>query len=345
MKSTVKKILAVALVLMMTLPLVAFPASADAYDEAEDGALLYELNFNEYELKGAWDGMKYLTPSEDGTSVELKAGGGTKGVTEGKVDADLPGFSIAGKAYTVVFTLDAERADQEIGFLPDDKVGFIIVPGENSYRFVNTNGEDGTDTVIEEGTYEGVEVGTLPQTYAIQFASEGEGEDAKIVAYNLCVQIDGEWVLVCEIAEDVLADIPFDWFYNYEEDGEVLFEDDFSIRFYRNRKARNTVNEKMIYVSDFKIYKGMIDAIKAETGGNTDGGNTDGGNTDGGNTDGGNDSANTEAGAPETNAPETEGETEETKNGCGGSLAMTGVALVGACAAVLAIKRRKNEDD
>ena len=50
--------------------------------------------------------------------------------------------------------------------------------------------------------------------------------------------------------------------------------------------------------------------------------------------------------APETEAPETTPETEpEAKKGCGGSIAMSGVALVGACAAMLALKRRKNEDD
>jgi len=49
-----------------------------------------------------------------------------------------------------------------------------------------------------------------------------------------------------------------------------------------------------------------------------------------------------ETSAPETNAPETE---SAAKKGCGASLAMTGVALVGACAAMLAVKRRKNEDD
>ncbi len=48
-----------------------------------------------------------------------------------------------------------------------------------------------------------------------------------------------------------------------------------------------------------------------------------------------------ETSAPETSAPETE---PAAKSGCGASVAMSGVALVGTCAAVLAIKRRKNED-
>ena len=256
MKKAMKKLLCVVLVLMMTLPLLAFPASADAYDEAADGALLYEANFNgNTKLKGAWDGMKYLTPSGDGTSVQIKAGGGKKGVADGDYGTnDLPGFSIAGKTHTVVFTLTAARADQEIGFLPDDKVGFIIVPGENSYRFVDTNGESGTDTVIKEGTYEGVAEGTKKQTYAIEIKSEGAGVGAKIVAYNLCVMIDEEWVVVCEMPKETLAGVAFDWFYM---DGSV-YEDDFSIRFYRNRKVRNTANEDMMTVSDFKIYKGLV---------------------------------------------------------------------------------------
>ena len=90
--------------------------------------------------------------------------------------------------------------------------------------------------------------------------------------------------------------------------------------------------------------------------GNTDNGNTNNGNTDNENTDNGNndnenngnenaENTNTENDAPTTDAPKAEEETEVQKSGCGASLAMSGVALVGTCAAMLAIKRRKDEEN
>ena len=97
-------------------------------------------------------------------------------------------------------------------------------------------------------------------------------------------------------------------------------------------------------------------------GGNTDVGNeNNSGNTNTGNenTNTDNETTNTETNAPETEAstaPETEASTApeseaeivtetEAESGCGASLAMTGIALVGTCAAVLALKRKRNEEN
>ena len=254
MRKITSKILAVALaVCMLPISLLAIPAGAAAkdYDTAAEGELLYTADFNVDKLKGAWDGMKTITPSVDGASVIIKPDSGKKGATEGKSPADLPGVTIAGKAYTVVFTVTAENADQEVGFLPDDWVGFIVTPGKNSYRFVDTKGSGGTDVVLDEGTYAGT--GALTQTYAVEFKSEGSGTSAKIVSYKLFVLINGVWTLACSVSADDIAAAGFDWF--YYEDG--VYEEDFSVRFYRNRKARDANNNANMTVSDFKIYKGL----------------------------------------------------------------------------------------
>ena len=191
-------------VCMLPLSLLTIPAAADAYSEADDGDLLYTANFNVDKLKGAWDGMTTITPSTDGASVTLKPSSNKKGATEGNSPADLSGFSIAGKAHTVVFTVTAENENQEVGFLPDDWVGFIVTPGKNSYRFVDTKGSNGTDVVLDEGTYAGT--GALTQTYAVEFKSEGADTSARIVSYKLFVLINGEWTLACSVsAEDIAA--------------------------------------------------------------------------------------------------------------------------------------------
>ena len=258
MRKITSKILAVALAVgMLPISLLAIPAGAAAkdYDTAAEGELLYTADFNVDKLKGAWDGMKTITPSADGASVIIKPDSGKKGATEGKSPADLPGVTIAGKAYTVVFTVTAENADQEVGFLPDDWVGFIVTPGKNSYRFVDTKGSGGTDVVLDEGTYAGT--GALTQTYAVEFKSEGADTSARIVSYKLFVLINGEWTLACSVSADDIAAAGFDWFYYYDENGKSIYEDDFSVRFYRNRKHRDANNNANMTVSDFKIYKGL----------------------------------------------------------------------------------------
>ena len=80
-------------------------------------------------------------------------------------------------------------------------------------------------------------------------------------------------------------------------------------------------------------------------GGEDNTGNENTGNENTGNENNDNGNTDTKDEAPTTEAPKTEEETEAEKSGCGSTLAMSGVALVGACAAMLAIKRRKNEDD
>ncbi|MBE6536044.1 MAG: hypothetical protein E7677_05425 [Ruminococcaceae bacterium] len=51
---------------------------------------------------------------------------------------DLKGFTILNKSYTVVFTLTASGAYEEIGFFPDDWSGFVLALGQDAYRFVIT---------------------------------------------------------------------------------------------------------------------------------------------------------------------------------------------------------------
>ena len=341
--------------------------------QPSDGDLLYEVNFAGDEVfkepKGVWSGASVKVDAESNTAVysTKKDSSGTnyRGSAWG---ADLKGYNLLGNSYTVVFTVEASDLNQEIGFMPCDHAGFVVTPGNNQYRFITTrfndNGTDGAyEKVIASGEYQTTER-SLKQTFAVELKTSGTKEEPKIDAYNLYVLDGTEWKLVCALdsVNDNLELTDFDWFY-WEND---VYEEDLTMRFYRrcyvldeNGFTTDVLDELQggtVTVSEAKLYKGLICSNGEQPDDNTDSGNTDSGNTDSGNTDSGNtDSGNTsapETNAPETSAPETSApetstpETEpEAKKGCGGSIAMSGVALVGACAAMLAVKRRKNEDD
>ena len=393
-----EKIFAVALVLMMTLPLVAFPVSAneDAQDAVEP---LYVVDFRG---GGEWgknpsdewsafneDVTKSATESE-GKSIDLKFRDvKTQAAVFGNA-LDTDKYEMFGSAFTTVFTVTAEDADQEVGFFPDWQSGFVVKPGKNSYRCVSvpkqTKVNDEERYVVEEilaSQSYGDENGALTQTYAIEVKDEGTGRDSyNVTVYNLYVAQNGEWVLVCSLTPEQMDVNYFDWFYEYKDGGETLYEDDFTIRFYRQyymiedewtTEEQDTTQDGAVTVTDTKIYKGLavtgqlIEAPEAtvidpgnddtdneNTGNENDGNentgneNTDNentGNENTGNENNDNGNTDTKDEAPTTEAPKAEEETEAEKSGCGSTLAVSGVALVGACAAMLAIKRRKNEDD
>ena len=384
---------------MVTLPLVAFPVSAneDAQDAVEP---LYVVDFrgggewekNPSEGWSAFDGDVTRSATEsEGKSIDLKFRGvKTQAAVFGN-ELDTDKYEMSGSAFTTVFTVTAEDADQEVGFFPDWQSGFVVKPGKNSYRYVEflKNGDlrSNVNEVLESQSY-GDENGALTQTYAIEVKDEGTGRDSyNVTVYNLYVAQNGEWVLVCSLTPEQMDVNYFDWFYEYKDGGEMLYEDDFTIRFYRQyymiedewtTEEQDTTQDGAVTVIDTKIYKGLavtgqlIEAPEAtvidpgnddtdneNTGNENDGNentgneNTDNENTDNENTgnentgnentgnNNDNNNINTDTNVPEIDAPETEAE----KSGCGSTLAMSGVALVGACAAMLAIKRRKNEDD
>ena len=342
--------------------------------QPSDGDLLYEVKFegdDVFKPGSSWSGASVKIDKEANTAtISTKKDSSGTNYRGSAWGADLKGYTILGNSYTVVFTVEASDLNQEIGFMPCDHAGFVVTPGNNQYRFITTrfndNGTDGAyEKVIASGEYQTTER-SLKQTFAVELKTSGTKEEPKIDAYNLYVLDGTEWKLVCALdsVNDDLELTDFDWFY-WEDD---VYEEDLTMRFYRrcyvldeNGFTTDVLDELQggtVTVSEAKLYKGLICSNGEQPddntdSGNTDSGNTDSGNTDSGNTDGGNtDSGNTsapETNAPETSAPETSAPTPETepeaKKGCGGSIAMSGVALVGACAAMLAVKRRKNEDD
>ena len=335
------------------------------YDSASDGDLLYNVNFNGDSVfsgaKGSWAGA---TVTKTDTSVTMSTHNDANNANRGSVwGADLSGYTIFNKSYTVVFTLTASDADEEIGFLPCDWAGFVITPGKNAYRFITTKNESGgTDGAYESkvtgGTYNGT--GALTQTYAIELATSGTVDTPSVDAYNLYVAQGGEWVLVCSLTD--IDESIFDWFYY---DGGV-YEEDFTMRLYRRgyiidqdgwtTSNRDTDQDGTVTVSDAKIYKGLIatnelvdapDTPGVENGGN--GNNTGNNGNNNGQTDGnGNNESNKTDTSEDTEATtdvETEAETEEASSGCGGAIGIGGAALlVSSAIGMIGLTVKKKED-
>ena len=251
MKNSAKKLLAMALVLMMTLAVVAIPASADAssatnYADAVEGDLLYTVNFNGdsvYKAGHAWAGMKIKTVSEEGRAITLQpskndaneaaAFGGEMNTTN---------YPAKGNSYTMVFTVTASDADQEIGLYPDWSSGFVVVPGKNQFKYNKTlSDRSKNETIVDYTEYNGT--GSLTQTYAIEYKLNNDFSAAE---YNLYVSQSSEWVLLYSLDEAELAAGP-NW---STSDYETV------IRFYRDSKIANQTSGT-VTVSDVNVYKGM----------------------------------------------------------------------------------------
>ena len=283
MKKRISKILAVLLaVCMMPIPFASLPVSAATavdYDDADDGDLLYTVDFTGDSVfsspDGGWSGATISSQTESSFTMGAK-GSSRKGSVWG---ADLKGYTVLGKSYTVEFTLSASNNTQEIGFFPDDWAGFVIKPGQNEYKFVTTmNNGSGTEGKYEKeitsGTYSGT--GELTQTYAIEFKISGTEDAPSIDAYNLYVKSGNAWILACSLADDQLDESNFDWFYY---DGGV-YEEDFTMRFYRRyyklnssgatTSTKDSTQQGTVTVSDAKVYKGLV-ASKSHPEGPVDG--------------------------------------------------------------------------
>ena len=181
--------------------------------------------------------------------------------------ADLKGYTVLGKTYTVMFTVSATDADESIGFLPDDWAGFVVTPGQNSYKFITTkNGNSGSEGSYEKtitgGTYNGT--GALTQTYAVSFSVSGTESDPSVDRYELYAEMNGGWACICSLTDDQKDESYFDWF--YYENG--VYEEDFTMRFYRRyymldanqrtTSAQDTTQNGTVTVSDVKIYQGLF---------------------------------------------------------------------------------------
>ena len=267
MKNTAKKILCLAMVLMMAASVFAVATSAEEndfffvndYASAEDNGLIYHVNFNGtpgfFEPKAAWAGMN-ASPAEDGKSVTLTPNMNASGETNlWGDDLNYPAFRMLQSSYTAVFTLSAEDADQELGFFFDWKTGFAITPGKDSFRYVD--GKDKTNAkTVYEGTYAGTKA--LTQIYAIEIKDEGTDVDGNkanfqynMTELNLYVVKDGAWVKIFSLKDaDATVATAIKQAANWDYDNY-----EYVLRFFRDGNLAEQWGH--ITLSDMYIYKGL----------------------------------------------------------------------------------------
>ena len=230
MKKIAKKLLCLVLVLMMAMPIIVLPASAEEdglvhnYADVNDGDLIYDVDFTgtaDYWVPSTpWGGMILSDVTENSITLTPKSNTDRQSGLFGEA---LPNendkssnskFRMNQSAYTVTFTLTAEDANQEIGFFPDWNSGFVINPGQNRFKYVkgyvagkNSNKQNinFTETVFDYVNYEG-DTGdaALTQTYAIEIKDEGSNTEQNdhsqfkynITTYNLYVSQNGKWLKI-----------------------------------------------------------------------------------------------------------------------------------------------------
>ena len=266
MKKIAKKLLCLVLVLMMAMPIIVLPASAETTVE-----LPYELDFNGDDVlvnpKNQWGAMKSANVSDNGSSVTVT--GKTRSDEQRSAwGNDLVGLEILGYSYTVVLTVDTgDDTNEEVGFLFDDWAGFIVNPGQNTYNFVSTNGSKYNGAAYvktdasgekENATYDGN--GETKQSYAIQWQASGTQDAPVIDSYSLYVSKDGEWTHVYSLTADDIEKVTFDWFYM---DGDV-YENDFTFRILHDCYLEG--QGSAVTVSNVTVYDGLsLEGITAPT--------------------------------------------------------------------------------
>ena len=215
-----------------------------AYYLANDGDLLYTVNFNGdeiYAVGSAWGGMDVHTVLDGGKAIRLRPAKSNEAAAFGK-DMNTTHYPAKGNAYTMVFTASASDENQEVGLYPDWSTGFVVAPGKNMFKYNRTESDRSKNTTIVDYTsYNGT--GELTQTYAIEYQLN---DDFSAAEYNLYVAQGDEWVLLYSLNEDELAAGP-NW---STTDYETV------IRFYRDSKTYKQTSGT-VTVSNVKIYKGL----------------------------------------------------------------------------------------
>ena len=364
-----KKIICLALITIMTLSLViSVSASAADYTTAEDGDVLYEVDF------GATDGYKFIDGrgsswnltnpqvSDDGKSVTLEY---TDTVRDGEISGTgraryctnmLSDFDVKGRSYTIQFTIES---DAYVGIALDGNTTFAINPTLNAVSLGQSHYL--THKGIGEITYEGT--GNKKQTYAIEMTCSDElaynhgGVEAYLpTVYRLFVldETADAWCLVRELSVDKGID-RFEW----EKDYEYFY---IAIIRYGSDDSNFDADGNAVKstVSDMTIYKGIDFLTKGEPlyvepeetpeeepdpDGSENDGTTGGGSvtvTPKPSNKDSNNSTNKDT-TPETEA-NTEAETEA-EGGCGSVVGGASVALISALAAGVAVKSRKKKEN
>lgn len=377
-----KKILCLALALVMIMSAMVIVASAEVgdfnlYELAEDGDVLYHVDFNSTDsarkfVDGHAKGYWYKTGAEvsaDGNSVtfghtteNLKYTDATEAAekTEGRAKfwTQLTELPVKGTSLTIEFTLNSEAP---VGIYLDCGAGFVINPAENTTSI----GEYSNYKMIgDKQIYEGT--GAAEQSYLIElsFGTELEENLGGLMVYlptvyKLYVKEEaGTYRLIREVDESDAY--WFEWEPNpgkpLDEGWECLyvglarFEDDYMVD--------EVGYPVMSTVSDFVIRKGIdlveksepIPPVENEGENNeNEGENNENEGENNENNQNNQNVPNPDDFAPPTavtEAPETDAQTEApAEGGCGGSIGFAGVALVTVCATGFAVKRAKKKED
>ena len=319
----------------------------EIYAAAKDGDVLQEINF-----KGEYWNNEFASDSNKGAKVEVSEDGRSVKLTvleESYKRAMWGGISSAesfplneNTKYTIYF--DAKFGNALSGNVA---VGIQV---------------DGDNTLLVDGY--GYNYWFAWNSSKVGKSDENDGYDK----WNF--HIDGKKTDKQSFAVEIDPENNEMTLYVAESDGtynkvrtltyaDAEFGEDLVCRIYvRTINPATEVDDSFwVELSDLKVCKGLVPVAVEDD--NTDDDNTGDDNTGDENT--GNENTgdentgdentdgttgdNNDNGTTDTPATsDTEAETEATKSGCLGSVAMSGVALVGACAAMLAIKRKKEEN-
>ena len=273
MKKALSLFLAVLMIaLAIPFTLLTVSAASTSYNSANDGDVLYEVNFKGDDTYAPVDGRgewykTNATPSNDGKSVTVQYTTEKRsGVTVTKERARycsnaMTAFPVNGRAYTIEFTIDSKA---DVGFMLDGNTGFVINPSLNR---TSIGQSDWRSALANYEYYDGT--GNSKQTYAIELECSNTLTGAKYypTVYKLYVQQDnGTWKLIREVGGNVtvggdnngkeMASI-FEWEYYGKNENYAYFY--LSINRYgaddKNFDAEN--NPVKSTVSDVKIRKGI----------------------------------------------------------------------------------------
>ena len=264
MKKQMKKLLCLVLVLMMAIPTIVLPVSAedgDGLKRIDTDGFFTGANDKTNGWSEGWDGGLKRVVGDNGASLTISGLGQNK---DANVSKAIPNLHLQGKSYTILFTLTAGDNNEEVGIMLDHQSGFVINPGENTFRYYR---RDEGKTYVAETKYTGT--GKLTQTYAIEIASTGSGTtnrngDAQpnmtithYKLYNVTTDDTGAavWNPACDLSTAVsggLSAISFDWGYAGNCDDNIY------MRFWKSRKIDDAANSGSMTIKDFEVYEGLV---------------------------------------------------------------------------------------
>ena len=351
-----KKIICLALTLLMVVPMLSMAVGANTpayveYANAQDGDLLYQLDFNGTagffepgDSRGTGWNYSNFQPSADGKSATFNfttSNEAGENKSRSRFAGSFEKYTTIGTSYTLEFTLDSTAP---VGIALDGGGCFIIQPTTNS-TWIGRYGNWGIigKQKVYSGSNEQVQTYAIELSFPTTTATNWNNKEAyNPTVYRLFVKnAEGTWDLVREVPVD--ATIQFDW------EVEYAYLDFAAIRYNDNFKTDGDGNPVTSTVSDVKLYKG-IDFIQKTVVTNPDDTDdvTDTQPTDTQPTD-------TQPTTPETFAPpkpvtdaptETSGDTGAAEeSGCASLISGAGIAVAVTGVAALAFASKKRKED